>query len=63
MSASVEYLLKAERRYVSFHATLQDAQQAAEDYPKHTDIYVQTTTGALRSWSYDWETGTWERGK
>jgi hypothetical protein len=62
-NCAVGYLLKAERRYVSFHGTLQDAQLAAEGFPENTDLFVQTTTGALHSWAYDWGTGTWERGK
>ena len=60
---AVGYLLKAERRYVSFHATLPDAQEAAEGYPKETDLLVHTTSGALYAWYYDWETRTWERGR
>jgi hypothetical protein len=60
---AVGYLLKAERRYVSFHATLPDAQEAAEDYPEQTDLLVHTTSGALVAWCYDWETRTWERGR
>ena len=58
----IEYLLKAERRYVSFHATLPQAQQAAEEYPEHTDILVQATSGSLQCWSYDWDSKSWEQG-
>ena len=62
--AAISYLLKAERRYVSFHATFSDAQEAAEGYPNETDLLVYTTSGgAPHSWCYDWDTKTWERGK
>ena len=61
--ADIAYVLKAERRYVSFHATLPDAQEAAEGYPKETDLLVHTTSGAPHSWCYHWDTKTWERGR
>ena len=60
---AVGYLLKAERHYISFHATLPEAQEAAEGFPKQAELLVQTTFGTLHSWYYDWETNTWnERG-
>ena len=61
--AAIAYLLKAERRYVSFHTTLPEAQEAAEGYPKETDLLVHTTSGAPHSWCYDRGTKTWERGR
>ena len=61
--AAIAYLLKADRRYLSFHATLPDAQEAAEGYPKEMDLLVHTTSGASQSWCYDWDTKTWERGR
>jgi hypothetical protein len=59
----IAYLLKAKPRYVSFHATLRDAQEAGQDFPIDTDLVVHSTSGASVAWYYDWGTKAWERGR
>ena len=49
----IGFLLKIDGRIASFHKTLAEAQEAAKGAPERAMLGIQTTYGAVRSWSYD----------